>query len=300
MVLKARGELLSLTDKVVLTATFYDSLGSPVDTDTFPKVSLIQPSGTILSSLSSIGVQRITTGKYSYSYEIPYNGPLGVWNDLWQGTVAGKVQTQTLNFVVFQSNLYGVLSSDGYHQLGEDPGFDYSQIAILNINKLLKTLRARLNSSGKIEIIDPVTGNITYQDCDIFSADTLVTFLAASLTEFNAIPHFTSFNFNNTNTWDIFHSIVVEGAVIYALGSQALIERGREWQITDNGVAVNVPTVSELLNTQYSQLYTTHFEKLKLIKASMKPGPLGLGNLTTTSGSPLARRLSTLRARRLF
>lgn len=297
---KARGELLSVTDRVVLTATFYNNLGVPTDTDTFPTISLVQPTGSVLFSPSSSGVQRMSTGVYAYGYTIDLSGPLGVWNDIWQGSISGDVTTQTLNFVVFDSNLPGVISPDGYHALGDDPGFDYSQTSILNINKLLKTLRARLNSSGKIQDMDS-DGNIYYRDCDIFSVDTLVTFLAASLAEFNAIPHFTTFNFDHTNIVDMFHYIFVEGAAIYALSSQALIERGREWQITDNGIAVNVPTVSELMNSQYSQMYTTHLEKLKQIKASMKPGPQGLGSLTMTNGTnPLARRLSTLRARRLF
>ncbi len=297
---KARGELLSVTDRVVLTATFYDSLGTPVDTDTFPTISLVQPTGSVLFSPTSSGVQKMSTGVYAYSYTIDLSGPLGVWSDIWQGSIDGSVETQTLSFVVFNSNLPAVISPDGYYALGDDPGFDYSQTSILNINKLLKTLRARLNSSGKVQDIDE-DGNIYYRDCDIFSVDTLVTFLAASLAEFNAIPHFTSFNFDHTSIIDLFHYILVEGAAIFALSSQALIERGREWQITDNGIAVNVPTVSELMNSQYSQMYTTHLDKVKQIKASMKPGPQGLGSLTMTNGTnPLARRLSTLRARRLF
>lgn len=297
---KARGELLSVTDRVVLTATFYDSLGVVTDTDLFPTISIVQPTGSILFSPTSSGVQRMSAGVYAYSFDIALAGLLGVWSDIWQGSIGGTVTTQTLNFVVFDSNLPAVISPDGYYALGEDPGFHYSQTSILNINKLVKTLRARLNSSGKIGLID-ANGNTYYQDCDIFSVDTLVTFLAASLAEFNAIPHFTQFNFDHTSIIDLFHYILVEGATIYALSSQALIERGREWQIQDNGISVNVPTISELLNSQYSQMYTTHLDKLKQIKASMKPGPAGLGSLTMTNGTnPLARRLSTLRARRLF
>lgn len=299
MAIKARGELLSLTDKVALTATFYDGLGNLSDTATFPKISIIQPSGNVLFTLSSVGVQRMSLGKYSYTYEIPFGGSLGVYNDIWQGNIDGYTQTQTLSFVVFDSDLSGVVSIDGYHQLGEDPGFHYSQTAILNINKLMKSVKARLNSSGKIQTIDD-NGNTVYSDCDIFSVDTLTTFLASSLSEFNAIPHFSNINFEHTSMIDLFHYIIVEGAVIYAMASQSLVERGREWSVSDSGISVTIPTVSELLNSQYSQMYTTHLEKLRQIKASMKPGAIGLGNLTSTTGSPLARRLSTLRARRLF
>lgn len=301
MAIKARGELISVTDRVSLSVSFYDALGHLKDCDFSPRISLVSPSGAVNMPSTSAGVERTGTGQYRYLFTVPIAGPEGVWQDIWQGTVDGQVQTITLSIIVFPSNQYGTITPDGYYQLGVDPGFDYSQLSILNLNKLLKTLKARLNSSGKIENIDPDTGNTYYSDCDIFSTETLITFLAASLSEFNAIPHFTFFTFEHTNIIDLFHYILVEGAVIYALSSQALTERGREWQLTDNGVAVNVPTVSELMNSQYSQLYTTHLEKLKQIKASMKPGPQGLGSMTTANGSnPLARRLSLLRARRLF
>lgn len=98
----------------------------------------------------------------------------------------------------------------------------------------------------------------------------------------------------------MFHSILVEGAVINALASQALLERGREWTLNDNGISVTPPTVSELLTSQYAQIYTAHLEKVKQIKASMRPAPQGLGSLTSTSGSILARRLSMRRFGRLF
>lgn len=55
--------------------------------------------------------------------------------------------------------------------------------------------------------------------------------------------------------------------MLYALASQALLERGREFQTTDNGVTFNPPSISELLNTQYSVLLQHHWEKLKTIKA---------------------------------
>lgn len=296
---KARGELLSLTDTVVLTATFYDNLGEPVDTDSFPTVSIIQPSGSVLRALSSSGVQKMDTGVYAFSFDISLGNSLGVWTDIWQGSVDGSVETQTLNFVVFDSNLPAVISPDGYYALGDDPGFHYSQTAILNINKLMKTLRARLSSSGKIQQMD-ADGNVFYSDCDIFSVDTLVTFLATSLSGINQIPHFTFFQMDQTTIIDLLHEVIVEGATIYALASQALIERGREWTISDQGINVQVVSISEILNTQYSQLLTTHLEKVKQIKASMKPSPLGLASGNVVGTNPITRRLSTLRARRLF
>ncbi|CAB4196481.1 hypothetical protein UFOVP1290_1, partial [uncultured Caudovirales phage] len=192
------------------------------------------------------------------------------------------------------------INIDGYHHLGDDPGFDYSQTAIKNINKLIKSLKARLNSSGKAKSVDSY-GNVMYVDCDIFSIDMLTTFLATALWDFNQVPFFTFFTFDDDNFVEQFGEVLVEGATLQSLASKALIERGREFQITDNGLSFNPPTVSDLMNTQYSSLLTHYWEKLKMIKASLRPHPQGLGVFGMTSGlNPAMARLRHLRARRII
>lgn len=299
MVIKARGEALDVTEQVNLTVQFKDNLGAPRDTDTFPTISIVQPSGLVLLSPTSSGVTRIGTGKYSYIFTVPYNGPYGVFNDIWVGYIDGFRVEATFNFVVTYTDLPAI-NSDGYVHLGDDPGFDYSQAAIININKLLKALRARLNGRGKSKKKDAY-GNDIYVTCDIYSVDMLVTFLASALWEFNEIPHFTSFTFDDNAFIDQFGNILVEFAALWAMASQALIERGREYQITDNGISFQPPTVSELLNTQYSTGLTHWWEKIKFIKNSLKPHPKGLGVFGMTSArNPAVARLRHLRARQII
>lgn len=299
MAIKARGELIDVTDQVNLTVQFKDSLGNPIDTDSFPQISIVQPSGLVALAPTSTGVARVSTGKYSFIYTIPINGPYGVFNDIWTGYVSGFRIETTFSFVVTHTQIPAI-NTDGYVHLGDDPGFNYSQAAIKNINKLLKSLKARLNSSGKAKATD-VYGNITYVDCDIFSVDMLVTFLATALWNFNQVPFFTFFQFDDDNFVEQFGEILVEGATLYALSSKALIERGREFQITDNGLSFNPPTVSELMNTQYSTLLTHYWEKLKYIKNSLRPSPKGLGVFSMNSAiNPAFSRLRHMRARRLI
>ena len=100
----------------------------------------------------------------------------------------------------------------------------------------------------------------------------LVTFVVNALSEFNQIPYFTFFTWEDTQIINEFHAILVDGAVLMALASQALIERGREYSINDNGVSFTPPSVAEMLNTQWNTMLTQYFEKLKLIKNSMRPG----------------------------
>ena len=299
MSIKSRGQVLDVTDQVNLTIQFKDTYGNPINTDSFPTISIVQPSGLVAITPTSAGVQQLSTGFYQFTFTIPINGPYGVFNDIWVGYINGFRIETSQTFVVVHTQIPAI-NSDGHVHLGDDPGFRYSECATININKLMKSLRARLNSSGKAKSADAY-GNTIYVDCDIFSVDMLTTFLATALWDFNQVPYFTFFKFDEDEFVDQFGEILVEGATLYALASQALIERGREFQITDNGLNFNPPTVSELLQTQYSTLLSNYWEKLKYIKNSLRPGPRGLGVFSMNSAiNPAFSRLRHLRARRLI
>lgn len=299
MTLKARGEVIDVTDQVNLTVQFKDQFGNYIDTDSFPTISIVQPSGLVLLAPTSAGVTRVSTGVYSYIFTVPINGPYGAFNDIWVGFVNGYRVEATLTFVVMHTQIPAI-NSDGYIHLGDDPGFSYSQCATANINKLIKALRARLNSSGKAKASDAY-GNTVYVDCDIFSVAMLTTFLATALSDFNQVPYFTFFTFDDDDFVNQFLEILVEGATLYALASKALIERGREFQITDNGLSFTPPSISELMQTQYSTLLSHYWEKLKYIKNSLRPAPRGLGVFSMTSGlNPAFARMRHLRARRII
>lgn len=298
MAIKARGELLEPTDIVNLTIQFYDWFGNPANTTNFPEISIIQPSGLVALAPTSAGVSQLNVGKYMYQFNVPFNGPFGVWNDIWIGDVQNYIHTNTLSFIVEHTDLPAI-NSDGYVHLGDDPGFHYSQTAIRNINKIMKSLKARLNNDGKAKSTDPY-GNVTYIDCSVFSVEMLTTFIATAITDFNQVPYFTFFTFEDTMIIDQFLDIIVEGATLTALTSQALIERGREFTIADNGVNFNPPSVAEMLQTQYSTLLTNYYDKLKYIKNSMRPAPKGLGTLRPLATSPQFLRLRHLRARQII
>jgi len=297
-ILTTRNELIDVNNTVQLVVQFSDMYGNPLLLDAFPAVSIMSPSGLVISSPTSAGVMQLDVGKYQFNFTIPFDGPYGIWNDIWQGTVGGMSVSTSLQFVVVHTDLPS-LNLDGYSHLGDDPGFHYSQTAIRNINKLMKTLRARLNSSGKAKSTDTY-GNVVYVNCDIFSVDVLTSFIANAITDFNQVPYFTFFTFEDTPIIDQFHDIIVEGATLMALASQALIERGREFQINDNGVSFTPPTVSELLNTQYTTMLTAYGEKLKYIKNSMRPQALGMGTMRVLGASPQMRNLRHYRERQII
>jgi len=297
---KARGELITLGDIVSLQAKFRDQDGSLIDADSYPTIQITTPSGLSSVGPTSAGVSRVSTGIYQFDYTVNMSpGNYGVWTDNWVGYINSFRVEASFNFLVSWTDDPGP-SIDGYVSLGDDVGFDYSQLEIQNINKLLKTLRARLSSRGKSKQKDSYGNNI-YVDCDIFSVDLLVTFLANSLTMFNEIPHYTFITFADTDLLNQFHNLLVEGAAINALASKAILEKASEQSITDSGINFVAPAVSEILNTQYSTMLTAYIEKLKFVKNSLKPYPIGLSSYSSLSGyNPAVRRLLRLRARQIF
>lgn len=299
--LKPRGVIIEPTEGVSLRANFYDSNGDLADPVTFPSVTIIEPTGNIVLNNSSIGVYKVSTGIYGYDYITSLAPSLGVYADIWRGTLVDTT-TKVLqyNFVVNYTQSPSTLNADGYYALGDDVGFNYSQTAIYNINKLLKALKARLNSSGMSAGKDQFRAPI-YAECDIFSVEQLVEFLATSLAAINSEPHFTAFEFHHSDIINLIFYEIVQGALIYALSAQALVERGSEYNLSDNGISVTIPTLSELLNTQYSTEYNIWIEKVKRIKTNMKPAVLGLGTITgNVSRSPQFARLRWLRARQII
>jgi hypothetical protein len=302
--IRTRGEFVDVTEQINLTVLFKDQYGNSVNTDQLPTISIIQPNGSVLLAPTSQGITQTSTGAYSYLFTVPINGPYGVFNDVWAATINGFPAGNTFNFVVSNTQLPALTTLDGYHPiraLGDDPGFHYSQIAIYNINKLIKMLKARLNSDGATPAFDNF-GNLQYVSCSLYSIDVLTTFLSTSLTQFNGIPYFTFFTFDDTLFVEQWAEILVQGATIYALASKALIEKGRQFTMSDDGVSFTPPDVSEVLQSQFGTMLTAYIDQLKYIKNSLRPSPktLGVFNIMAGGLSPAISRLRFLKARRIF
>jgi len=148
---------------------------------------------------------------------------------------------------------------------------------------------------------DPLT-----EECNVFEDDELITFLRASLSEFNSIPHFTTFTFADIDFCECsdgrFGHTIVTGATLLALGAQMLIEKGREFVITDNGVSFQPPVVSDIINSQFGTLLSAYREDLKFIKNQFKPAPQGMGTIYGLYNmvNPRLRALRHFRARQII
>lgn len=287
--MKTRGDIIGFGETVQLKVQFNDSNALPVDLDAMPEIQLVQPDSVQYKPYDSIAVYQISTGVYAYDFDVPLNGPAGVWVDNWHGLLSGNIVTGSFVFVVYNVDLQHNSINDGYEQLGDIPNIVLSQTAIHNINILMNILRKRLQSSGW-HMVKDANGVLVRENCDIFSIEELFAFLCSSLSEFNSTPHYTDFHWED-DVVIMFRDVIVEGAYIMALASKALIEKGREFTITDSGLSFMPPLVADLLNSQFSTLLGPYREKLKQIKYSMKPSALGLGTLRITSVSPQVLRL---------
>lgn len=285
---------------IELYVQFRDAFGNPVDTDDTPKARVSDSTGRVWQVLSKSGVTGVSdaTGLYRLTYNIPLGFADGYAEDYWQAKIGNETVTASFSFLI-RDDGSAEESEEPVYTPGDDFTFEYSKAETEGINRLMKILKKRLKSDGTRKVPDGSGGYIE-GECNVFSNDELICFLINSLSSFNQIPHFTDFSFAHQLIYDTFADVIIQGAVILALAAQTLIEKGREFVITDQGVSYQPPAVSDILNTQYNTQLTNYTEKLKYIKANLKPSPKGLGTFRVTSVSPAFMRLRHLRQRQVI
>jgi len=284
---------------IELFVRFSDPTGESVNADVTPSVEITDTNGLVRQILNSNSVSQVenSPGLYQFTFNIPLGGPDGYWQDRWVASIGSVQVNTTFQFLVLEGGS-AEQSIDAVFNPGADFSFEFTKAEVDGINKLLKVLKKRLKSDGTRKAPDGKGGTID-EFCAIFSDDELICFLVNSLSEFNQWPHFTQFTFADVQIRDLFLDIIVQGANLLALAAQTLIEKGREFSISDNGVIYQPPQVADILNTQYGTQLAYYKEKLKAIKTSLKPGPKSLGTFRVTAVSPNFLRLRHLRERQI-
>lgn len=278
-----------------------DSTGEAAYADSTPSVSILSGAGQTLRALSSSGVYKNTdvTGLYYFDYTIPEGISDGYATDHWQFEIGGETITADFEFLAIDG---------GEATEAEEPEFtpsvdgweaSWNKVERDNINYLLNLLDNRLVSSGVI-LRPNGMGGMTESSCDIFTLEQLVNFLMGSLSSFNSYPHFTNFTFNDTGIIHQFADVLIQGAALNAMAAKALMEKGKEYTFNDNGVSFGLPAVSEVLMTQYTTEFSNYTERVKYIKANMKPAPLAVASWRPTAVAPVFRALRHLRDRRIY
>ena len=115
------------------------------------------------------------------------------------------------------------------------------------------------------------------------------------------VPFFTTFTFADEVIYKLFAAAIVEGAYVFAIASQTLVEKGRDFTISDGGLSYQPPALGDFLQSHYGTWLTAYRERLKFIKNSIRPGPRSFGTYSNmSSGAPAFTRLRHLKSRQVY
>lgn len=276
-----------------LETQFTDSAGNPKDADNTPTIRITDAAATVVLATTSQLVVRTGLGRYRYEFTVPDSYTSGTWNDRWIGTVDGYQLTATFDFHVDSRGEIEAITTvpEPDMELGDEVLNVFSQEEIRGINILLKMLNSKLR-------------NIAFKPdgtrCDVFSQDDLIMFICAALSEFNATPTITDFIFSDLAVYTTFADVITTGAMLQAWAGQAILEAGKEWTITDNGVTVTPPPVSSSITNIYNAQLADYRAKLKEIKRNLRPSPRGMGAGSILVNNPALRRLRHRRENRII
>jgi hypothetical protein len=294
--------------KVTLQIQLYDAEGNAVDAEKSPSIRIRNPDGDTVLDYTNRKVLRVSEGLYKFDYTVEDDSEIGIWIDDWRAEIDNAIFETSFTFDVVDTDALTADEGPAKIKIADDVVFDFSDQEIYGINVLLKFLKARLRSSGRKPVRDQfgafvydAYGEYVTEPCDIFDDEVLVCLLCQSLSEFNSVPHFTRYAFSDDLVYNLFSQVIVEGAYVFALASQSLLEKGRDFTISDGGVSYQPPQLGEFLQSQYGTWLSSHRENIKFIKNSIKPGPRGFGTYTNiSSGAPAFSRLRHLRSRRIL
>lgn len=284
--------------EIDLYTLFTDADGNPIDADNIPQVTIYDSNGNSQITLQSGVSIADRPGLYKFSYLIPLYGPDGYYQDSWTAYIGGVQTTATFQFQVLGQGIISQAVAPVFEPT-DDFTYTFTKYEAHGISILLALLKARVKNNGYTRTPNGL-GGYTVVPCNVFTDDELIKFLIDSLSDFNSTPHFTQFCFSHEEIKHIFADIIVQGAELMAISAQAIIEKTKEFTITDNGVTYSPPFLSELLMNQYNAKLPVYQEKKKFIKASIKPKPLGQGTFRITSLSPSYIKLKSLRERQVF
>jgi hypothetical protein len=294
--------------EVALQIQYLDTCNEPIEADATPEVEITDLDGNVIVASTSEDVSHLGDGLYQYTFRVPAAGDAGMWVDDWTALIDSATLNTSFSFTVVTPTL-GLTTNTGPGRilLGDDVSLDFTDEELAGVNLLMKFLKSRLRSNGRKPVRDEfgafVTdgyGELVTEECNVFDNDILAAFLCQALSEFNSVPFFTAYTFADQVIQTLFVHIVVEGAYVFALASQAIVEKGRDFTISDGGVNYQPPQLGDYLQTHYGNWLSSYRERLQFIKNSIRPGPRSYGTHTNlTSAAPAFTRLRHLRARRI-
>lgn len=111
-----------------------------------------------------------------------------------------------------------------------------------------KFVKARLCDDGNIKAKDAL-GNDVWIPSNVYGDDQITNYLEASLLRINVLFKKKFLTLHEDGVFD-YADLIIQEAVITALASKALLERGREFAIVDGSISYAPPSVSATLMLQ--------------------------------------------------
>lgn len=136
----------------------------------------------------------------------------------------------------------------------------------MKLDYYVKLVRARLADDGTIKAKDNL-GNEIYVKSQVYTDDQIHSFLEGSLQRLNTLlPKGLSFEATPIEVFEL-ADLVIQGAVITALASKALVEKGREFALLDGGVEYHPPSVSDTMMRQWEVELTDYRSKIEMVRS---------------------------------
>lgn len=132
---------------------------------------------------------------------------------------------------------------------------------------LIEMVKFRTAASGKVSVKDEF-GNETKKDACIFSDDQIKLALELSLRAFNMIPCVTYFKWDDVENIDMISDLLVTYSAYILFSRSAILERGREFHVQDNGVGFSPPPVSDMALALAKESYESWYSQVSDLKES--------------------------------
>jgi len=140
--------------------------------------------------------------------------------------------------------------------------------------------------------------NDTDSACEIFGDSQLLSYIDLALMDVNSHPTWTYYDINSVpRDW---YNCIVKGAYVFAIDAQGLVERARNFNISDQGVTYTPPDLPGHFQSLSQMVRAEYQAEKEKIKANVRPAPQGLGSTRVLTPNPLLLRMRHLRSHRFF
>jgi hypothetical protein len=138
----------------------------------------------------------------------------------------------------------------------------------------------------------------TDEACQIFDDSQLLSYVDLALQDVNSHPMKTYYDLETVpRDW---MNVIILGAYVFALNTQSITEKARNFTISDQGISYTPPDIPGQMTTIASAMETKYQAEKERIKANEKPSSFGIGSTRVLTPNPSFLKMRHLRSHRFF